>query len=143
VVAENPLSGMREEVFDGEMVKNRRLPTSWEDAVNAVRNTGAPGVRDPDFRQDRRRDLSRCSLFRGAGAAPSDPHPDGLGRPLWRDLAGGLQGAGSQGQRGRDRQALEYAGPVEEFLPLLHIGQLTLAGKSAVFGPGCYRLRET
>jgi hypothetical protein len=38
---------------------------------------------------------------------------------------------------------VEYAGPVEEFLPLLHIGQLTHAGKRAVFGLGRYRLRET
>ncbi|MBA3637397.1 MAG: CRISPR system precrRNA processing endoribonuclease RAMP protein Cas6, partial [Rubrobacteraceae bacterium] len=37
---------------------------------------------------------------------------------------------------------VEYAGPVEEFLPLLHIGQLTHAGKRAVFGLGRYRLRE-
>jgi CRISPR-associated endoribonuclease Cas6 len=36
---------------------------------------------------------------------------------------------------------VEYAGPVEEFLPLLHIGQLTHAGKRAVFGLGRYRLR--
>jgi hypothetical protein len=38
---------------------------------------------------------------------------------------------------------VECAGPVEEFLPLLHIGQLTHAGKRAVFGLGRYRLRET
>ena len=38
---------------------------------------------------------------------------------------------------------VEYAGPVEEFLPLLHIGQLTHAGKRAVFGLGRYRLRES
>lgn len=37
---------------------------------------------------------------------------------------------------------VEYAGPVEEFLPLLHIGQPTHAGKRAVFGLGRYRLRE-
>jgi hypothetical protein len=37
---------------------------------------------------------------------------------------------------------VEYAGPVEEFLPLLHIGQLTHAGKRAVFGLGRYRLLE-
>ena len=34
----------------------------------------------------------------------------------------------------------EYAGPVEEFLPLLEMGQLTHVGKRAVFGLGRYRL---
>jgi hypothetical protein len=33
-----------------------------------------------------------------------------------------------------------YAGPVEEFLPLLTMGQLVHAGKRAVFGLGRYRL---
>ena len=37
IVASNPLTGAAEEVFDGETVKNRRLPTSWEDAVVAAR----------------------------------------------------------------------------------------------------------
>jgi hypothetical protein len=44
-VAENPLSGTREEIFDGEMVKNRRLPTAWDDAVNAARNMDRTRVR--------------------------------------------------------------------------------------------------
>jgi hypothetical protein len=43
VIAENPLSGMREEVFDGEMVKNRKLPTSWDDAASAARNMDGHG----------------------------------------------------------------------------------------------------
>ena len=38
---------------------------------------------------------------------------------------------------------VEYVGSVGEFLPLLHIGQLTHAGKRAVFGLGSYRLRDT
>src|SRR5215208_6664850 len=37
IVASNPLTGADEEVFDGETVKNRRLPTRWEDAVQAAR----------------------------------------------------------------------------------------------------------
>jgi hypothetical protein len=32
----------------------------------------------------------------------------------------------------------EYAGPIEEFLPLLAMGQLTHVGKRAVFGLGRY-----
>ena len=34
----------------------------------------------------------------------------------------------------------EYGGPIEEFLPLLVMGQLTHLGKRAVFGLGRYRL---
>jgi len=33
---------------------------------------------------------------------------------------------------------VEYAGPIEEFLPLLYMGQLTHVGKRAVFGLGRY-----
>ncbi len=36
----------------------------------------------------------------------------------------------------------EYAGSVEEFLPLLVMGQLTHVGKRAVFGLGRYRMLE-
>jgi hypothetical protein len=36
--------------------------------------------------------------------------------------------------------SVEYAGPVEEFLPLLCIGQLTHVGKGAVFGLGRYHV---
>ncbi|MDQ4062432.1 MAG: CRISPR system precrRNA processing endoribonuclease RAMP protein Cas6 [Actinomycetota bacterium] len=36
---------------------------------------------------------------------------------------------------------VEYAGPVEKFLPLLVMGQLAHVGKRAVFGLGRYRLR--
>jgi len=35
----------------------------------------------------------------------------------------------------------EYAGPLEEFLPLLCMGQIVHVGKRAVFGLGRYRLR--
>ena len=34
----------------------------------------------------------------------------------------------------------EYVGHIEEFLPLLEMGQLTHLGKRAVFGLGRYRL---
>ena len=36
----------------------------------------------------------------------------------------------------------EYAGPLEEFLPLLCMGQIVHVGKRAVFGLGRYRLQE-
>src|SRR5829696_4994230 len=36
VTARNPLVGTREKIFDGEIVRNKRLPAVWEDAVNAA-----------------------------------------------------------------------------------------------------------
>ena len=36
--------------------------------------------------------------------------------------------------------AVEYVGPIEEFLPLLSLGQLTHVGKRAVFGLGHYSI---
>ncbi|CAN5169110.1 CRISPR system precrRNA processing endoribonuclease RAMP protein Cas6 [soil metagenome] len=45
VVAENPLAGTREEVFDGGVVKNRRLPVSWEEAEGAVRGLDGERLR--------------------------------------------------------------------------------------------------
>lgn len=37
VVARNQLAGTQEEIFDGEVVKNRTLATVWENAVSAPR----------------------------------------------------------------------------------------------------------
>lgn len=45
VVAENPLTEVREEVFDGEVVKNRRLPISWEEAEGVVRGLDGERLR--------------------------------------------------------------------------------------------------
>jgi hypothetical protein len=45
MVAKNPLVGTREEIFDGEMVKNRRLPTIWENAVSVARKLDTERVR--------------------------------------------------------------------------------------------------
>jgi hypothetical protein len=173
VVAENPLSGMREEVFDGEMVKNRRLPTSWEDAVNAVRKMDGTRVRlefvTPTFIR-----------FKGE-VSPEAPSFAAVVQNLliripmlsavhcgevWQEDFKALVARAGEVETTRDETTwvsfrryssfrqrsetlegvvgqVEYAGPVEEFLPLLHIGQLTHAGKRAVFGLGRYRLRET
>lgn len=38
--------------------------------------------------------------------------------------------------------SVEYVGPIEEFLPLICMGQLTHLGKQAVFGLGRYRIIE-
>src|SRR3954470_17552400 len=45
VVAKNPLVGTREEIFDGEVVRNRRLPVLWEDAVSASRKLDGERLR--------------------------------------------------------------------------------------------------
>ncbi len=45
VVAENPLAGTREEVFDGEVAKNRRLPVGWSDAEGASRGLDGERLR--------------------------------------------------------------------------------------------------
>lgn len=45
VVAKNPLAGMREEVYDGEVVRNKRLPAVWEDAVSAARKLDGERLR--------------------------------------------------------------------------------------------------
>ena len=37
--------GTRKEVFDGEMVKNRKLPTCWDDAASAAWNMDGTRVR--------------------------------------------------------------------------------------------------
>jgi hypothetical protein len=45
VVAKNPLAGTREEIFDGEVVKNRRLAIVWRDAVSAAQKLEGDRVR--------------------------------------------------------------------------------------------------
>jgi hypothetical protein len=173
VVAENPLSGTREEVFDGEMVKNRRLPTSWEDAASVARKMDGTRVRleflTPTFIR-----------FKGE-VSPEAPSFAALVQNLliripmlsaihcgevWQEDFKALVARAREVETTRDETTwvsfrryssfrhtsetlegvvgrVEYAGPVEEFLPLLRIGQLTHAGKRAVFGLGRYRLRES
>jgi hypothetical protein len=45
VVVKNPLAGIHEEIFDGEVVRNKRLPTVWEDAVSTARKLNGKRVR--------------------------------------------------------------------------------------------------
>jgi hypothetical protein len=45
VVAKNPLVGTREEVYNGEVVRNRWVPAVWEDAINASRNLAGDRIR--------------------------------------------------------------------------------------------------
>ena len=173
VVAENPLSGTREEVYDGEMVKNRRLPTSWSDAAGAARKmdgdrvsvefltptfvkfTGRVCVEAPPFAALVQNLLIRIPMLSAvhcgevwqedfkalvARAGEVETTMDETTWISFRRYSSFRQRSETlEGVVGR----VEYAGPVEEFLPLLHIGQLTHAGKRAVFGLGRYRLRES
>ena len=172
-MAENPLSGKREEVFDGEMVKNRRLPTSWSDAASAARNMdgdrvsmefltptfvkykGGVCVEAPPFAAVVQNLLIRIPMLSAIHCGE-----------VWQEDFKALVARAGEVETTRDETTwvsfhryssfrqrsetlegvvgrVEYAGPVEEFLPLLHIGQLTHTGKRAVFGLGRYRLRET
>lgn len=45
ITARNPLTGAREEVFDGELVRNARLPLRWGDAEQAARRLETDRVR--------------------------------------------------------------------------------------------------
>ncbi len=170
VVAKNPLVGTREEIFDGEVVKNRRLAIIWENAVSAAQKLSGERARfeflTPTFVK-----------FKGE-VSPDVPPFAALVQALliripmlsavhcgevWRgDFKALVEHAGevktvrdettwvsyrryssfknkSEPLEGLIGQA-EYAGPIEEFLPLLEMGQLTHVGKRTVFGLGRYRL---
>jgi hypothetical protein len=171
-VARHPLTGADEEVFDGETVKNRRLPTSWEDAVEGAR--GLEGERlqveflTPTFVK-----------FRGEVASEAPPFAALVQSLLirlpmlsavhcgevWRQDFRALVGSAGEVETVQDETTwatfrrhssfkdrvetlegvvgrAEYAGPLEVFLPLLVMGGLAHVGKRAVFGLGRYRLRE-
>lgn len=172
VVAENPLAGTREEVFDGEVAKNRRLPVSWEDAQDAARGLDGERLRleflTPAFVK-----------FRGE-VSPEAPPFAALVQALliripmlsamhcgevWREDFRAMVERAREVETVRDETTwvsfrryssyrkksealegvvggVEYAGPLEEFLPLLCMGQLTHLGKRAVFGLGRYRMVE-
>jgi len=170
ISARNPLTGAAEEVFDGETVKNRRLPTGWEDAVEAARGLEGEQVRleflTPAFVK-----------FRGE-VSPEAPSFAALVQGLlirlpmlsavhcgevWRADFRNLVEKAREVETVRDETTwasfrrhssfknsvetlegivgrVEYAGPLEEFLPLLVMGGLAHVGKRAVFGLGRYRI---
>jgi hypothetical protein len=170
VVAKNPLAGTHEEIFDGEVVKNRRLPTVWEDAVDAAGRLGRDHLwlefLTPAFVK-----------FRGS-VAPEAPSFAALVQSLliripmlsafhcgelWQEDFKSLVEWAGEVETVRDGTtwasfrryssfrdkveplegivgSAEYAGPLEEYLPLLCMGQLTHVGKRAVFGLGRYRV---
>lgn len=170
VVAQNPLVGTQEEVFDGEVVRNRRLPTVWEDAERAARKL--------DKERIGLKFLTPAFVKFGGKISPEAPPFAALVQALliripmlsavhcgevWReDFRAMIEKAG-QVETVRDdttwisfrrfssfrkkTEPLEgivgsaaYEGPVGEFLPLLCMGQLTHVGKRSVFGLGRYWL---
>jgi len=168
--AKNPLVRKREETFDGQVVKNRRLPTTWGHAISVAQNLNGDRVRleflTPTFIK-----------FKGE-ISPDAPPFAALVQALliripmlsaihcgevWREDFKSLVTRAWEVKKVEDETTwvsfrryssfkgkvaslegvaghVEYAGPVEEFLPLLCIGQLTHVGKGSVFGLGRYRL---
>jgi len=173
VVARNPLAGTKEGIFDGEVVRNRRLPTSWEDAVRAARKLKGERVRlrflTPTFVKFRGNVSSEAPPFAALVQSLLIRIPMLSGvhcSELWREDFQALVARAGEIETVRDDTVwvsfrryssfrgkveplegtvggVEYAGPVEEFLPLLYMGQLTHVGKRAVFGLGRYRIEET
>jgi|SRR5215207_176235 len=172
VVAKNPLVGMREEVFDGEVVRNRLLLVVWRDAESTARKLSGERLRleflTPTFVK-----------FRGE-VSPEAPSFQALVQSLlirlpmlsavhcgevWREDFKALVENAAEVETVRDETTwvsfrryssfkkkveplegavggVEYAGPMEEFLPLICLGQLTHVGKRAVFGLGRYNVVE-
>lgn len=170
VVANNPLVGMREEIFDGEVVRNRRLPTNWEDAVNASRKLEEERVHleflTPTFVKFRGRVSSEAPTFAALVQALliripmlSIVHSG----KLWQEDFKAEVRRAEEVETVRDSTTwvsfrryssfrgkvellegivgnVEYSGPISTFLPLICMGQLTHVGKRAVFGLGRYNV---
>ena len=170
VVAKNPLVGTREEIFDGEVVKNRRLPVAWANAVSAAHQL--------DGERQRLEFLTPTFVkFKGEVSGEAPPFAALVQSLLiripmlaavhcgevWREDFKALVEKATEVETVRDDTtwasfrryssfrkeseplegvvgSAEYTGPIEEFLPLLCMGQLTHVGKRAVFGLGRYRL---
>lgn len=170
VVAKNPLTGDEEEVYDGEVARNRRLPALWGDAEAAAGEIGGKRLR-VEF-------LTPTMIKYRGEVSPKAPSFAALVQALlirvpmlsavhcgdlWREDFKAMVRRAGEVETVRDDTAwasfrrhssfkgrtepLEgvvgsavYEGPVEEFLPLVVMGQLAHVGKRAVFGLGRYRL---
>lgn len=173
VVTKNPLAGTQEEIFDGEKVFNRRTPTLWEDAVDASRSLDEEQVcvefLTPTFVKFRGEVSPEAPPFAALVQALliripmlSAVHCG----EVWREDFKGLVARAEEVETVRDETTwvsfrrhssfrdrtetlegvvgrAEYKGPVEEFLPLLKMGELAHVGKRAVFGLGRYRVVST
>jgi hypothetical protein len=170
VVAKNPLVGTREEIFDGEVVKNRKLPTVWENAVGAARKLERERVRleflTPTFVKFKGRVSPEAPTFAALVQAPLIRIPMLCAvhcGEVWQEDFKAMVARAGEVKTVRDETMwvsfrrypsfkkkgeplggivgrVGYAGAVEEFLPLLGMGQLTHVGKRAVFGLGRYRM---
>ena len=170
VVAKDPLSKVEEEIYDGAVARNRRLPVRWEDAEAASKDLNGERPRleflTPTFVKYRGEVSPEAPPFAALVQALliripmlSAMH---CGEVWHEDFRGMVRRAGEveivaddttwasfrrhSSFKGRT-ETLEglvgsaaYEGPVEEFLPLLCMGQITHVGKRAVFGLGRYRL---
>jgi len=173
VVARNPLTGTREEIYKGGIVRNRRLPTVWEDAAEAARKLDEERLRieflTPAFVKFRGKVSPEAPTFAALTQSLlirvpmlSAVHCGEVWREDFRALverAGEVDTVTDEttwvsfrrySSFKKRTEALEgvvgiveYAGPLGEFLPLLKIGELTHLGKRAVFGLGRYRLLES
>lgn len=170
VAAKNPLTGEREEVFDGEVARNRRLPVSWEDA-----GVAAEMLDDGRLRVEF---LTPTMIKYRGKVSPEAPPFAALVQGLlirvpmlaavhcgeiWREDFRALVEKAKEVKTVRDHttwasfrryssfkkktDALEgvvgeavYAGDIGRFLQLLCVGQLAHVGKRAVFGLGRYGL---
>lgn len=161
VVAKNPLAGTQAEIFDGEVVRNKRLPTVWEDAESAACKLDGERVRleflTPSFVK-----------FRGS-VSPEAPPFAALVQALliripmlsavhcgeiWQEDFKALVRQAEEVETARDETTwasfrryssfsgrveplegivrhAEYSGPIEEFLPLLCMGASSPTSASA------------
>lgn len=170
VVAKNPLTGIREEVYDGKMVRNLRAPTVWADAEMAARSLDAERLRveflTPTFVKFRGEVSPEAPSFAALAQALlirvpmlSAVHCGEVWREDFRSMverAGEVETVSDETTWASFRRyssfkkksealegvvgSAEYEGPVKEFLPLMCLGQISHLGKRAVFGLGRYRL---
>jgi hypothetical protein len=173
VVTKNPLDGTQEEIFDGEVVRNRRLPTLWENAVSVAPRLDGERVRleflTPTFVKFKGKVSPEAPPFAALvqGLLIRIPMLSAVHcGEIWREDFKAMVARATEVETIRDETTwvsfrrfssfknkseplegivgrVEYAGLVEEFLPLVTMGQLTHVGKRAVFGLGRYRLRKS
>lgn len=173
VVAKNPLTGAREEVYDGKMVRNLRAPTVWADAEMAARSLDAERLRveflTPTFVKFRGEVSPEAPSFAALAQALlirvpmlSAVHCGEVWREDFRELVerarevetvsdgttwASFRRYSSFRKKSESLEGVvgsaEYEGPVKEFLPLMCLGQISHLGKRAVFGLGRYRLVST
>ncbi|MGI8865848.1 MAG: CRISPR system precrRNA processing endoribonuclease RAMP protein Cas6 [Rubrobacteraceae bacterium] len=170
VVARNPLTGAREEVYDGKMVRNQRVPIVWKDAEAVARSLDSERLRveflTPTFVKFRGEVSPEAPTFAALAQALlirvpmlSAVHCGEVWREDFRALverAGEVETVSDETTWASFRRyssfrkkseplegvvgSVEYEGPVGEFLPLMCTGQISHLGKRAVFGLGKYRI---